>query len=94
MNGQYSKRIMNIAEAKEVLENAGLTVEADEDRFVRATITKMVNDFPYKSRNKALVHDPKKRDEIEAFIRNYYNSMPSVDDCIERLYAEIEKEEL
>ena len=85
---------MTFDQAKAILESAGLSVEADEDRFVRDTITKMVNDFPYKSRNKALVHDPEKRNEIEAFIRNYYNSMPSIDDCIERLYAAIEKETL
>ena len=85
---------MTFDQAKAILESAGLSVEADEDRFVRDTITKMVNDFPYKNRNKALVHDPEKRNEIEAFIRNYYNSMPSIDDCIERLYAAIEKEQL
>lgn len=85
---------MNINKAKEILESAGLSVEADEDRFVRDTITKMVNDFQYKNRNKALVHDPEKRKAVEEFIRNYYNSMPSIDDCIERLYAVIEKEAL
>ena len=29
MNGQYSKRIMKISEAKEIIESAGLTVEED-----------------------------------------------------------------
>ena len=81
---------MNINKAKEILQEAGLSVESDEDRFVRDTITKMVNDFPNKSRNKALVHDLEKGKAVEEFIRNYYNSMPSIDDCIERLYAVIE----
>ena len=81
---------MKFSKAKEVLENAGFMLEGSEDKFVRDTITKMVNDVPYKNRNKALVNDPKKKSAIEEFIRNYYNSMPNIDDCIERLYAAIE----
>lgn len=91
---------MSFSQAKEVLKSAGIRVcstsesisdESLEDKFVRDTITKMVNDFPYKNRNKALVNDPKKRSAIEEFIRNYYNSMPDINDCVERLYAAIEQ---
>lgn len=81
---------MTFEQSKAILKEAGLSVESDEDRFVRDTITKMVNDFPNKNRNKSLVHDPEKGKAVKEFIRNYYNSMPSIDDCIERLYAVIE----
>ena len=75
---------MNLNEAKEILENAGYLVEDTytEDEFVRDTITKFVNSIKYRERNKALIHDPKTKTAIENFIRDYYNSMTSIDDCI------------
>lgn len=87
---------MELNEAKQILENAGYLVEDTytEDEFVRDTITKIVNDYKFKDRNKALIHNPKTKLAIEDFIRNYYNSMPSIDDCIYKLYDVIDNENL
>lgn len=82
---------MRLDEAKQILENNGYLVEDTDDYSeydFYEDVWNKINNMEFFTEDSNFYGGPiaeKKKADIDAFISEYYASMPDVDDCILRL---------